>query len=59
VPYDLLCEREHIHDDFQSTDVALVIGANDVVNPAARYKKESPLYSMPNVSRTLSAVILP
>jgi NAD(P) transhydrogenase subunit beta len=47
VPYELLCEPEQVNDDFQSTDVALVIGANDVVNPAARYKKESPLYGMP------------
>ncbi len=47
VPYDLLCEPEQINDDFQNTDVALVIGANDVVNPAARYKKDSPLYGMP------------
>jgi NAD(P) transhydrogenase subunit beta len=47
VPYDLLCEPELINDDFQSTDVALVIGANDVINPAARYKKASPLYGMP------------
>jgi NAD(P) transhydrogenase subunit beta len=47
VPYDLLLEMEHINDDFPHTDVALVIGANDVVNPAARYKKDSPLYGMP------------
>jgi NAD(P) transhydrogenase subunit beta len=47
VPYDLLCEPEQINDDFQNTDVALVIGANDVVNPAARTKKDSPLYGMP------------
>lgn len=47
VPYDLLCEPEEINQDFQRTDVVLVIGANDVVNPAARYKKESPLYGMP------------
>jgi NAD(P) transhydrogenase subunit beta len=47
VPYDLLCEPEQINDDFQATDVVLVIGANDVVNPAARYKKDSPLYGMP------------
>ncbi len=47
VPYDLLCEPEQINDDFPSTDVVLVIGANDVVNPAARSKKESPLYGMP------------
>jgi len=60
VPYDLLCEPEHINDDFQSTDVALVIGANDVVNPAARYKKESPLYGMPilNADQAHTVMIL-
>jgi H+-translocating NAD(P) transhydrogenase subunit beta len=47
VPYDLLLEMDQINDDFQNTDVALIIGANDVVNPAARHKKESPLYGMP------------
>ena len=47
VPYDLLCEPEQINDDFQTTDVVLVIGANDVVNPVARSKKDSPLYGMP------------
>ncbi len=46
VPYDLLFEMDRINDDFQNTDVALIIGANDVVNPAARYKKDSPLYGM-------------
>ena len=47
VPYDLLFEPEQINDDFKSTDVALVVGANDVVNPAARTKRDSPLYGMP------------
>ena len=47
VPYDLLYEMDNINEDFQNTDVALVVGANDVVNPAARYKKDSPLYGMP------------
>jgi len=47
VPYDLLLEMDDINDDFQNTDVVLVIGANDVINPAARYKKDSPLYGMP------------
>jgi H+-translocating NAD(P) transhydrogenase subunit beta len=47
VSYDLLFEMDQINDDFQNTDVVLIIGANDVVNPAARYKKESPLYGMP------------
>lgn len=47
VPYDLLYEPERINDDFSNTDVALVVGANDVVNPAARCKKDSPLFGMP------------
>ncbi|MGO8751265.1 MAG: NAD(P)(+) transhydrogenase (Re/Si-specific) subunit beta [Thermoguttaceae bacterium] len=47
VPYNLLCEMDEINNDFPNTDVALVVGANDTVNPAARYKKESPLYGMP------------
>jgi NAD(P) transhydrogenase subunit beta len=60
VPYDLLCEPEQINDDFQDTDVALVIGANDVVNPAARYKKDSPLYGMPilNADRARTVLVL-
>ena len=60
VPYDVLCEPEQINDDFQSTDVALVIGANDVVNPAARSRKESPLYGMPilNADQAHTVIIL-
>jgi NAD(P) transhydrogenase subunit beta len=47
VPYDLLCDLEEINDDFQNTDVTFVVGANDVVNPAARWNKDCPLYGMP------------
>jgi NAD(P) transhydrogenase subunit beta len=47
VPYEVLCEPEQINDDFPNTDIVIVVGANDVVNPAARYKKDSPLYGMP------------
>ena len=47
VPYDLIFQLEDINDEFASTDVALVIGANDVVNPAARTDKSSPIYGMP------------
>jgi len=47
VPYDLIFQLEDINDDFASTDVALVIGANDVVNPAARTEKSSPIFGMP------------
>ncbi|MFS8637466.1 MAG: NAD(P)(+) transhydrogenase (Re/Si-specific) subunit beta [Gemmatimonadota bacterium] len=47
VPYDQLWEMERINPEFERTDVVLVIGANDVVNPAARTKPDSPLYGMP------------
>jgi NAD(P) transhydrogenase subunit beta len=47
VPYDLIAELDEVNDEFASTDVALVIGANDVVNPAARTDKSSPIYGMP------------
>ncbi len=47
VPYDLIFQLEDINDQFAGADVALVIGANDVVNPAARTDKSSPIYGMP------------
>jgi NAD(P) transhydrogenase subunit beta len=47
VPYDLIFQLDDINDEFADTDVALVIGANDVVNPAARTDKSSPIYGMP------------
>jgi len=47
VPYDQIFDLEEINADFPLTDVALVIGANDVVNPVARTDKSSPIYGMP------------
>ncbi len=59
VSYDLLATLEEINDEFQNTDVALVVGANDVINPAARTRKDSPLYGMPilNVDKARTVVI--
>jgi NAD(P) transhydrogenase subunit beta len=60
VPYDDLYEMEQINDDFQTTDVALVVGANDVTNPAARSDPQSPIYGMPvlNVDAAQNIVVL-
>ena len=47
IPYDKLYDMDEINNEFERTDVVLVIGANDVVNPAARTDKSSPIYGMP------------
>jgi len=47
IPYDALVEMDDINHDLPQTDVVLVIGANDVVNPAARHDSKSPIYGMP------------
>ena len=47
IPYDHLIEMDDINAEFPQCDVALVIGANDVANPAARTDKSSPIYGMP------------
>jgi NAD(P) transhydrogenase subunit beta len=47
IPYDKLMDMDAINPEFPQTDVALVIGANDVTNPAARTDRSSPIYGMP------------
>jgi H+-translocating NAD(P) transhydrogenase subunit beta len=47
VPYEQLIDLDQINPEFERCDVALVIGANDVVTPCARYDKASPIYGMP------------
>jgi len=47
IPYDKLVEMDDINPDMPQADVCLVIGANDVVNPAARHEKSSPIFGMP------------
>src|SRR5690606_23858792 len=60
VPYEDLYEMDRINDDFVNTDVALVVGANDVVNPAARNDPSSPIYGMPilNVDQAKNIIVL-
>ncbi len=60
VPYDRLYDMEEINGEFERADVALVIGANDVVNPAARADKSSPIYGMPilNADKAQNIIVL-
>jgi len=60
VPYDLLREMDEINPEFSRTDVTLVIGANDVTNPAAKNEPGSPIYGMPilEVDKSASVVVL-
>jgi len=60
VPYEHLQEMDAINDEFTRTDVTLVIGANDVTNPAARTDPSSPIYGMPilNVDESRSVIVL-
>jgi NAD(P) transhydrogenase subunit beta len=60
IPYDELVEMDQINGDFDSTDVVLVVGANDVVNPAAREDPASPIYGMPilDVDKARNVIVL-
>jgi H+-translocating NAD(P) transhydrogenase subunit beta len=60
VPYEALKEMDEVNPEFPTTDVALVIGANDVTNPAARHDKSSPIYGMPilEVDKARQVVVL-
>ncbi len=60
VEYDQLFDLDQINDDFSHTDVAIVIGANDVVNPAAKTNRNSPIYGMPvlNVEQAKTVMVL-
>ena len=60
VPYDQLVEMDEINSDFPRADVAVVIGANDVTNPAARHNQGSPIYGMPilEVDKARSVMVI-
>mgnify|MGYP002621959069 CR=1 FL=1 len=60
VPYDLIADMDDINPEFPSTDVSLVIGANDVVNPVAKTDPASPIYGMPilDVAESRNAIVI-
>jgi NAD(P) transhydrogenase subunit beta len=60
VPYDELYDLDNINDDFARTDAVIIVGANDVVNPAAKKNPQSPIYGMPvfNVELSRSIIVL-
>jgi len=60
VPYSQLFDMDAINDEFEQTDLSIVIGANDVVNPAAKTNPSSPIYGMPvlNVEKTKQVIVL-
>ncbi len=58
VPYDKMVEMDHINADFPNTDIVLVVGANDIVNPAARNNPQSPIYGMPILNADQAKMVI-
>lgn len=60
VPYDIIQDLDEINEEFSTTDVCLVIGANDVVNPVARSNPDSPIYGMPilNADQAINTIVI-
>jgi NAD(P) transhydrogenase subunit beta len=60
VPYDLIADLDEINAEFETADVSLIIGANDVVNPVARTDKSSPIYGMPilNADKAKNVIVI-
>jgi NAD(P) transhydrogenase subunit beta len=60
VPYDLISDLDEINAEFETADVALIIGANDVVNPDARANRSSPIFGMPilNADKAKNVIVI-
>jgi len=60
IPYDKLCDLDSINNEFERADVAMIVGANDVVNPTARNVQDSPIYGMPilNADKAQSVIVI-
>jgi NAD(P) transhydrogenase subunit beta len=58
IPYDRMLDLDEVNSEFAQTDVALVIGANDVTNPAARHDESSPIYGMPILDVDKAAIVM-
>ncbi len=60
VPYDLIADLDEVNSEFETADAALIIGANDVVNPVARTDKSSPIYGMPilNADKAKNVIVI-
>jgi len=59
VSYEILKDLDQVNNEFENADIALIVGANDVVNPATRHDKSSPIYGMPilDVDKSKTVII--